>query len=378
MAILASQLAAWSQWTLNKLLPEHKAIAPPLDRRLRSIVVITPWFIGDTLLSTVFIQNLRQQFPQNTKIYLIAPANQINLLETLPGIAHIYAMPATLSQKQALLKILRCDALFLLRFSIPWALAGIKAGTPYRIGFNLERFGLVKLQTWHGLLSHATPSGCFNATSHQINCYKTMLMQVGFGWDTQIKPILPLAPEDFEDAKAMLSGLAGQKIVIHASAGSPGKKWAIEKWVELIEKLFVRYHAHIISVGRESDETFYQKIESLSGVPINNFCGKTSLRTSAVLCRQSDLVITLDTALAHIAAAAEAPRLVVLYGPTNLQQWRPLPYSPHKTHLEQVSLQVPCRPCIPRTCYHRSCMRHLSVEKVLQRIEKTGFGIRNV
>lgn len=352
-----------------------------IGNNLRSIAVVMPSFIGDTILSTTLLQSLACQFlPEKTRIYTIGSSRQLNLLESLPGIFDHCIAPKAPDEKRKLLQKLECGAVFLLRYSLLWALAMKKANIRYRIGFDLERLRMERFDhQWTNLLTHALPSGRFDSPEHQVQLYKSMAERVGLTWNDSICPKIHLTPDDYVRASELLGSIGRPMFIIHITAGSPGKRWPLKHWSTLIRRLKERYDARFIGLGSSLDASHYEHLEQISGIPIHNLCGRTTLRESAALCQFSDLIVTLDTALAHIAAAASAPRLVVLYGPTNIQQWRPM--VSEKTRLEQAFVSISCRPCVTRTCYHRSCTRYLTPLRVLNHIEKVikpeKFPIRN-
>ena len=61
----------------------------------------------------------------------------------------------------------------------------------------------------------------------------------------------------------------------------------------------------------------------------------------------------------HIAAAMDCP-VVALFGPT--APWRTGPYgNGHKV----VRQELACSPCFKKKCDHRSCMKGITVDRVL-------------
>ncbi len=369
MALASTALARLCQWTLNSVLPENaNTPIPVLPFSPRSVAVILPIFIGDTVLALPVLETLaRHLYRQGGNLYLIGPQSHLNLVETLPFNPHRILMPEPLAERTALLRALHCDCVLLLRYSLPWGVAVLDAGIPIRMGFTLERFGLQKLHRWGDILTHAIPSGPFDSAYHQTTHFQAILTAFGLPWH-DYHPTIYLSDGDYETAKAMLAGISEPRIIIHLSAGSPGKRWPLEYWAVLVDAVADLTHGQFIALGIPRDRAHYEKLESLVRVPIHNFCGQTTLRESAALCQMSDLVITLDTAMAHLAAAVDAPRLAVLYGPTNIPMWEPV-VSP-RTRLEKIAVQIPCRPCITRTCYHRACMTMLTPERVFHRIQK--------
>jgi ADP-heptose:LPS heptosyltransferase len=55
---------------------------------------------------------------------------------------------------------------------------------------------------------------------------------------------------------------------------------------------------------------------------IFDLCGKTDLLTLAALIGEARLLVTVDSAPMHLAAATHTPQ-VILFGPTNPFHWRP-------------------------------------------------------
>ncbi len=370
MVTLTTQLTKLCQWSLNSLLPpsQHTHL-PPLPRNLKSIAVIPPYFIGDTILASTFLNNLRRNYPKFTRIFWITQQRYFGLFDSQAQPFHQVVEPDTIADRKALLEDLNCDAVFILRYSIPWAIAVKEAGVRYRIGLDLQRLGLTKMRSWSHLLTHPVSSGTFDSPVHQIELYGQMLQQLGLRWDPHARPVIALNPEDRQDACRLLKSTKSPRFMLHITAGSPGKRWPLSHWATLLDDIKRHFpDATFLACGTQADRSVYETLEMMSAVHIENLCGQTSLRQTAALAKFSDMVITLDTSIAHIAAAVDTPRLVVLYGPTNFMQWAPMA-SGH-TRLEKVYLDMPCRPCITRTCYHQSCLKKMTPDRVLSHVLK--------
>jgi len=96
-----------------------------------------------------------------------------------------------------------------------------------------------------------------------------------------------------------------------------------------------------------------------------NLAGQTGLRELAALFSLANLVITTDTGPMHLAAAVQAP-LIVLFGPT--APWRTGPYGNGHVILRK---DLPCSPCFQRTCSAVRCMQGITVEEVFAADIKT-------
>ena len=100
-------------------------------------------------------------------------------------------------------------------------------------------------------------------------------------------------------------------------------------------------------------------IKSSTRSDVIDLSGKTDLLTLAALVRKARLLITVDSAPMHFAAAWGTPQ-VVLFGPTN-----PFGTAPVTPHCSIVQQKPYCSPCFLRRCPtdHR-CMTAITANMV--------------
>jgi heptosyltransferase-2 len=374
-AMVANEILQTILSWANRVLPEPgEPASPDLPRFIkpRSILVVPSKFIGDNVLLIPFLRNLRHNVGPSTRIDLVTTPVLYSLYETLPSLDHVYLekrhKPAN---PRLFLEAQGYDTIFFARYSLYWGTAARQARLSQRVGFDLERLGIHGLKHWGRCLTHPIPSTSLFDRQPQVELYLDMLRMLGFNVSNSHLecPFLPEA--DHVRAKDLLrSVLEGRPkgtpgILIQAASGSPGKQWPAENWHQLLRLLHEWLDPVFIVTGSHREQSTYEEWEQ--EFPLLNLCGQTSLRETLAVMQQVDLVITLDTSTAHLAALAEVPRLVVLYGPTNQAQWRPqvLP----ETAFRQVFLDLPCRPCPARTCEHRNCLRQLGVANVMAAIQ---------
>lgn len=155
-------------------------------------------------------------------------------------------------------------------------------------------------------------------------------------------------------------------ISIAPGAAHKTKQWLPEYFVELINLLSNRYKnlLKIQLLGSTAERKVADYIEYNARVKINNFVDKTSLMETAKLIDNSNLLITNDTGLMHIAAARQTP-IVAIFG----SSVRELGFIPYKASFKIVEKTLWCRPCshIGRnTCplIHFNCMKQIRPEEV--------------
>jgi predicted lipopolysaccharide heptosyltransferase III len=113
-------------------------------------------------------------------------------------------------------------------------------------------------------------------------------------------------------------------MLFHPGSARPEKFWEPQRWTEVIE--YTRNHRRLDLVltggtGR-LEQAHLAKIKSELHQPVTDLSGKTDLLTLAALIEQARLLVTVDSAPMHLAAATRTPQ-VVLFGPTNPFHWRP-------------------------------------------------------
>jgi len=153
-------------------------------------------------------------------------------------------------------------------------------------------------------------------------------------------------------------------IVINSQATWPTKLWQPLKVAKLSDRLKENYGAQIIFTGGEGDYFPNKDILSLMKYTAVNCSGKTSLKELAYLLSLSDLMITMDSGPMHIASAMGTPT-VAIFGPT--APWRTGPYCNNAIVIRN---QLSCSPCFKRICDSRICMEGISVEEVLEAVDK--------
>ena len=111
-------------------------------------------------------------------------------------------------------------------------------------------------------------------------------------------------------------------IGLHIGAGKPPNRWSIENFVNLCKKINQNFKTKFYVTGSSSDnneiENFKQRINFDCGFYLNK-----AIPELAAVISKSDLFITNDTGVMHVAGATETPQ-ISLFGQTNPNNWAPI------------------------------------------------------
>lgn len=142
-------------------------------------------------------------------------------------------------------------------------------------------------------------------------------------------------------AAARSAAATGPYVVLFAGASARQKRWPTRRFAQLARGLHQHFgHQYrLVLAGSQADSRYARSIMQAAGptVPLHNHCGQTDLPGLAALVAGARLLISNDTAAAHLAAQAGTPCLVLLMG-ENYGKF--FPYPPHL-------LQAPCRCLFP-------------------------------
>src|SRR5207247_361165 len=110
----------------------------------------------------------------------------------------------------------------------------------------------------------------------------------------------------------------------HPGSARQEKLWEPERWAEVIKYFGSNDGIDLVltSGPSQDEQTHIAAIKNRTQHEIIDLSGETDLLTLAALIGQARLLVTVDSAPVHMAAATRTP-LVILFGPTNPFHWRP-------------------------------------------------------
>ena len=112
--------------------------------------------------------------------------------------------------------------------------------------------------------------------------------------------------------------------VLHPGTARVEKFWLAERWAEIARHLINTHNLRIvITTGPDDQERAHAaEIQSAIRSPQSAIENPTNLCAFASVLANARLVVSVDTAAVHLAAAFQRPQ-IALFGPTNPFHWRP-------------------------------------------------------
>jgi ADP-heptose:LPS heptosyltransferase len=154
--------------------------------------------------------------------------------------------------------------------------------------------------------------------------------------------------------------------VIHPTAAFDTKQWATENFARVAEELTARGLTPIAIVSPQERPVVASLREQSSAQVIG--LSDLSLPEVTALASRARLFVGNDSGIAHIAAAAGAPCIVV-FGSSNVLHWRPWTTQPS----EVVREEMPCQPCHGYFCAEfekPECILRVPVARVVGAIDR--------
>jgi ADP-heptose:LPS heptosyltransferase len=154
-------------------------------------------------------------------------------------------------------------------------------------------------------------------------------------------------------------------VILHPGSARSEKLWDATRWAEVIDHFRQDNEFDLVlTSGPAADEQRHiAAIKRRTRQKFIDLSGKTDLLTLAALVGEAQLLVTVDSAPVHLAAASHTPQ-VILFGPTNPFHWRPthsLALILHGKSAAPVTEFAPVRPRFP--------MSEISTEAVISAMD---------
>ena len=396
MRTLTESLIILTSFLVNRLF-YRKSLPLPLD--IKKILVVKLDHIGDVLLATPAITNLRLHYP-HAHIALLVGSWSKQVVECNPhideilcydspffrrsstspqniGRPNLFGRPRLFRLKAAmqmlrLLKSERYDLIVELRGDfLTLALAMLKGGK-YRLDRSTQRV-LKKLRNppfFPPLIKGGKRGleGKSECSEHEVEINLDVLRSGGIPI-TSRKTFFNVPPKDQTWAKSFLSevGIDASKpiIAIHAGSPVPLKRWPAERFAKLADILIER-KTQVLFLGGADEKQLVEEIQSQMRHKSVNIAGRTNLQQLGAVLQNCHLFIGNDSGPMHIAAAV-GTRVIGLFGPGSPQRFGPFGKS-----CTSIRKKPDCPPCMKEKCSlgEDGCIVEISVKDVVEFFSK--------
>jgi len=335
---------------------------------VRRVLVVRLRSIGDTVLTTPSLFALRRFLP-NVKIDILLEDWVAPVLDGSDLVDRVITVPRDSTPARARLarelRSTRYDVVYNLHGGTTATFLTRATGAKHRVGF--ENYQYARLH------NHVAPSPLTIWQRPTLHSVEQQLALIGWtGVPVTDRPPARLAVTDSASSSITERlediGLASSESIamIHPTAAFDTKQWSVENFARVSEALRNRGLAPLVVVAPNEKETAQALIEESSAGPA--VLSDLSLPEVTALASRAKLFIGNDSGIAHIAAAAGVP-CVVVFGSSNRNHWRPWTAQLNEIVFEEL----PCQPCHGYFCAEfekPECILRVPVERVLAAIDR--------
>lgn len=285
----------------------RKRALPPA---IQNLGLLRTAAIGDTVLLSAVIADLRVAFPDASLTLFAGPTN-LEVAQMLDGVDRIVEVPIV-NVVTAVQRVRSIPIDVLLDFG-QWprfdALLACLSNASFTVGFKAE--GQHRHYGYDATVEHS-------ADVHEIENFRRLVRVLGI--PTHYPP--RLTPPSLRGPGA------ADYAVFHLWPGGrrkERKRWPEQNWRALVEEIAGRQMRVVLTGAPANRDGNLALVECLPQ-DVRSFvrsAAGVSLQETAEILAHARLVVSVDTGVMHMAAALGAP-LVALHGPTSSHRWGPL------------------------------------------------------
>jgi lipopolysaccharide heptosyltransferase II len=331
-------------------------------KRINKILIIKPHAIGDVLLSTPVIENLRHNFPEAV-INFLTQTYCRDVLIGNPFLDRVLTYDLEYDSGNFIIRKVRkqkYDLVIDLFCNPRTALITFTSGARYRVGYRF------RLRSYAYNIK-VTPRG---GEVHNVEFNLDSLRAIGLELiPARIKFHINKVHKEFADIFFAENQLDENKTIgINPCGTWETKVWYPEKFKELIKRLILDGYRILLFWGYGDER---KQAEVISDGFSNSvyLIPETGLKYMGALIKKCRVFITNDTGPMHIASALGV-KVAAIFGPTNSDLQGPV----NGNSIVIKNNKLTCLGCnltkISDCPYGHKCMSELSVEEVHDQVMK--------
>lgn len=345
--------------------------------KIKKILVVQLWGIGETILTLPAIEALRKKFPK-AEINVLATSRNKEVFFNNKNVNNV--------------TVTKLNPFSIINFIL-------KNMKKYDLVIDMEEYlnisAIISFFVGRRVIGYSHNARAklysdkvrYNDKQHSVQTFLDLIRALGIAYDANKLPKLNFSKNNKNVVDKFLrdNGVKVNDFVVCVAPGAAesakSRMFPFDRYAEICDEIIVRYNAKIIFVGNLNESELIdsiQKIMENKNKTINS-AGKISLNQLFYLTGKCNLFIGNDAGPMHIAAA-QGTKTIGLFGP-NL----PVRFGPYGK--ENIGLykgdNCEFSPCInvhkgqvPDCLYpknsndYQKCMKNISVDDVLKEVEK--------
>jgi len=298
---------------------------------VNKILIIQTAFLGDVILATSFVSELKNKFPNANIDFLLKKGNE-SLLANNPKLNSVFTFDKSTGKWKSIIRLIRqfrkekYDLVINLhRFASSGIIAGFSGGKK-RYGFKKNPFSFLYTKKFDHTIGNGT---------HEVERNLSLLQE----FNVSKKNCPELFPSD-ADKQHVQKYKTNEYYCIAPTSVWFTKQMPTHKWIELISSL--PDSSSIYFLGAQSDSTYCQKLLKESNAKnVVSLCGELSLLQSAALMKDATRNYVNDSGPLHLASSVNAK--VTAFFCSTVPDFGFGPLSDDSETKEVANLD--CRPC---------------------------------
>ena len=286
-----------------------------------NILLIQLKRIGDLILTTPAIAAVRAQSPE-ARITLVISEECKAIAPAIRGVDRLLIMPRGLAGLTPLATISRGGFDYCVDFTRndrSALLVFLSRARKRIVSFRIKVRSKFRTRFYNEFVPHRMRD------MHTVDYHLALLAPLGI--ENSPGAIQLKLPESaITSAEQLLEthNVRRPFIIFHPGSARAEKFWDARRWSEVINHAVEHHDVDLVLTGGPSlfEQTHISDIKAKVRSGVVDFSGKTDLLTLAALIARARLLVTVDSAPMHLAAATRTPQ-VILFGPTNPFHWWP-------------------------------------------------------
>ena len=355
---------------------------------VKSVLVVRLDEIGDVVLTSGFLRELRRNLPLAWITLVVKPV-ALNLVELCPYVDEILTFDCAVGQHHPQMvrhgRALKLAVTNLWRRRFDLALSPRHgedqyhgnfltyfSGARWRYGYSERDSSDVLLPAkpyFDRLLTCALPN---NNNQHAVEDAFDVLRAIGaYIENDSLEVSLSVKDHELAEKISLECKAIGEEVIIGIAPGArEGKRiWPLESFVAF-GKWFLeqQFSGYIVVFGGSQEETMGQVLQQQLGLRVINCVNRTTIRQSAALLSRCTVYVGNDTGLLHLSAAMKLPVVEISCHPRSGARMHvnsPNRFGPWKVASIVLQPRDPVAPCVDgcnATVSH--CIKQVHVDDV--------------